>query len=243
MATALSWLWILVSLGCVAKGMRAFGTATDTRSMVCGPETCTLTVEATWGGPAQTGSRVERFPRASLVRAQAVRVRHRKVRDFPPETSGAAAAAGGGMGGKKRGKVKASRKVEKLLGHSYTVSFVNSNGVQEDVPMALDSLGARAPQAQVDRVNSFVSDPAASELNLVEAHGFDVSGILWILVGGISVCFAVSSFFGDSDEYDRRSRRDTRPLRSNREMLARAEARAKAARALRRPPVRIPMRD
>jgi len=163
--TIITWVWFAVSLIFIVLGMRFSGNSTNTRTLECGPEKCVLTL-VSLERPA--GNEHFAFPRDQLKSAQAVRIKGKQIKDV----------------------AKVSRKEVRKLGYSYSVKFVRGGGTEaEELLMALESLGRKKPNETAKKITKFISDPSQTELEVVESHGFDAKGVLFIVLGLCSLLF------------------------------------------------------
>ena len=180
---------MLLSCRAVFVGVLLLDRSTNLRSLDCDAEACTLTIQSS-GSEASVEDEVLRFPRASLRSAQAVRVRHGKIRDA-----------------KTLGK-KHARK----LAHSWSIKYevfgefpsAEAPGSVREVLMNHEGHGTKSPTHKVAEVNRFVSGAARrkDELSVEEAYGFDAGSVKRIFFGLVSLLASVAwgSFFGDAGD-------------------------------------------
>jgi hypothetical protein len=84
-----------------------------------------------------------------------------------------------------------SRKDIRKLGYSYSISIMRDNSNQlEEIALALTTLGRKRPSSMVDRITEYV-DGEIHELDVVESSGFDMKGLVFILIGVVSCLFCV----------------------------------------------------
>lgn len=86
---------------------------------------------------------------------------------------------------------KMSRKDIRKLGYSYSISFMREGSNRlEEVALALTTLGRRRPGSMVEKISEYI-DGDSSELDVSESSGFDMKGLVFILLGVISSLFCV----------------------------------------------------
>jgi hypothetical protein len=191
-ATYGTWGWFTVSILLILLGTYYCTVSTNVRTLACDGEGCTFTVVS----PRAKDSRVTRIGRHDLKAAQQVRLRRGQIRDT---TSG-----------------KMSRKQQRKLGYSYSIKFVTDRPTGkapegggeelEEVPMSVVSIGRRRPREMTRDIEKYINsnciDPESkdcvNEVNVSESSGFDFRGLLFLVLGLLSLLFcALMGQFSD----------------------------------------------
>ena len=200
-ATWATWAWFLISVMMIIMGIRYCTLSTNIRTLMCDGEACTFTIVS----PKAAESRVTRFGRHELKSAQQVRLRRGQIRD----------TSGGRM----------SRKQMRKLGYSYSIKFVTDRPTGkapqqpeeiEEVPMAVVSIGRRRPREMEKEINNYINcdgnkEDCKHELKVEETSGFDFRGLLFLVLGLMSMLFcALMGQFSDPPPVSRRKGRSAR---------------------------------
>lgn len=193
-ATWGTWIWMTVSVLLILLGMRYCTVSTNVRTLVCDGEACTFTVIS----PRPKDSRTTRFGRDGLRSAQQVRLRRGQIRDT---TAG-----------------KISRKQQRKLGYSYSIKFVTDRPTGkappdggdelEEVPLSVVSIGRRRPREMVRDIEKYINsdcseggsrdEKCSNDLDVIETSGFDFRGLLFLVLGLLSMLFcALMGQFSD----------------------------------------------
>jgi len=163
--TIATWVWLIVSVIMILMGGKFAGTSTNIRSLICGPETCEFSIVSIL---KEENDNIK-FSRHNFKSAQQVRVRQKQIRDIS----------------------KMNRKDIRKLGYSYSVKFIrDGNDEVEEVALALSTLGRKRPGNMVDIIQDYL-DGTTSSLEVLEQSGFDVKGLIFILLGVVSCLFCV----------------------------------------------------
>jgi len=125
--------------------------------------------------PLSVAASAARLPRlllsfSQLKGAATVRVKNNEVKDIS----------------------KAPKKEVRKMGYSYTVKYTSPDtGKVEEVALALESLGRKRPGIMVGRIQRYIENSSGEEgeLTAEESHGFDVKGVLFIVLGLCSTMF------------------------------------------------------
>lgn len=163
--TIASWCWLVGSISLLLVGIFYCTKSTEIRTLVCGPEMCTVTVQSQ---VSPDESLDVRFAREDLVKAEAVRIRNGKIRDT------------------RNMKRKAARK----LGHTYAITFKENGEEREPLVMSTNSLGRKRPRSAVTALENYMRRET-DEVDLSEESGFDWRGLLGVLFGLFSLLFCV----------------------------------------------------
>lgn len=162
--TLVTWVWLVASIIMLGMGARFASQSTDSRSLQCGPEMCTFKIN----GQVKAENEEVRFPRENLKGAESVRVRQKKIRDTA------------GM----------SKKDIRRLGFSYAIKFVRDGSEAEEVQLlALNSIGRKRPATMVKRIRKYLENPEEHEVSVKEESGFDFKGLIFIVMGLMSIMF------------------------------------------------------